>query len=74
MTLQLINYTIYRKGRKSMDNRPIDYCPKCGRKGERRQYADGSIMFAHKLRVTRAGVFVLPEVIDHCMIPEGGLE
>ena len=62
MARETVDFTKLRKNKK----RSIDYCPKCGRKGERHSYGDGSQMFIHKMRL---GIVPIAwEITDSCYI------
>lgn len=63
-----IDFTKYRKGKKTRGSRVIAICPKCGRKGERTIYKDDSEGFNHKARLVM-GLFL--SVYDHCFIKKG---
>jgi len=65
----LVDFTKFRKGSKPR-GRVIEYCPKCGRKGERTAYRDGMIFFNHAGRVV-TGPFPGMEITDGCVVEKG---
>lgn len=58
-----IDFTKFRKGSKP-HGRLIDYCPKCGRKGEKTVYRNGETLYAHKASLD----FGFVTVKDSCSI------
>lgn len=59
-----VDYTKLRKGTRIRGNTRIDYCPKCGRKGEVAYFGDGSVHVTHRGRIE--GMFLV--VTDSCFI------
>ncbi len=59
--MKQIDFTKFRKGSKP-NGRPIDYCPRCGRKGEKTIYTDGETNYTHAAE--SRGFFLL--VTDSC--------
>ena len=65
MARQVIDFTKMRKGSKPR-RLPIDYCPKCKRKGEVHTYPNGDMMYVHKMRM---GIVPIAwEIFDSCHI------
>ena len=56
-----IDFTQFRKGSKP-NGRPIDYCPRCGRRGEKTVYRDGDIRFTHIAHVAMNSFLVIDEL------------
>lgn len=70
---QKIDYTKYRKGSKSLHRLPIDYCPKCGKKGEHTFMTNnktGQItdIFNHTGEIVTIGGFVMMEIKTSCVV------
>ena len=55
---EIIDFTKYRKGTKPGGYLTIEYCPKCGRKGEAATYRDGDRRYFHKVEAGRFGVSI----------------
>jgi len=65
---ELMDYTRYRKGQKSLMGNRIDYCPVCGRKGaiEPVYRKDGNVVhWGHTIHKTRP-FFMGEESIERC--------
>ena len=69
--MSVIDYTQARKGSKSYHGLPIDYCPKCGRKGERTFHTNPKGQrvehFVHKGEVVNLAGFALFHITDSCL-------
>lgn len=66
MTKRIIDYTKYRKGSKPRGYLTIDYCPKCGRKGEAAKYKNGAMRYFHIAEDSGYGL----TVTDACFIKQ----
>ena len=72
MMSETIDFTKYRKGSKP-NGRPIDYCPRCGSKGEKTTYRDGGQLFSHKAKVkTLYGTGAYLEITESCTVRTEG--
>jgi hypothetical protein len=71
-----INYTEYRKGRKSMHGLPIEVCPKCGKRGEHTFVTNPktgriSHYYNHVMEIKKLGDFAFLETREICFYIEG---
>jgi hypothetical protein len=69
-----IDFTTMRKGRRTRGSRVIDYCPKCGAKGERLVLRDRKTKevtgydFTHKAKIERVMGIDFVEVTASCFV------
>lgn len=65
MARETVDFTKYRKGSKPRSI-VIDYCPKCGRKGEKHAYKGGHQMYVHEMQM---GIVPIAwDITDSCLI------
>ena len=65
--MTIINYTTKRLHSKTASGKPIEICPKCGRKAELTEHVQGSKQYTH-VKESYASLFW--NVTDYCYIPE----
>jgi hypothetical protein len=68
---QSIDFTTWRKGRRTRGSCKIEVCPECGRKGEVTRYTDGTVSIVHRGHVVNVpDLLSMFHVDDSCFVPK----